>query len=465
VGVPEAGIDILEQEHQSGLYGRVFRGRQTALDRIVAVKIIRPGQPNAADAIEHARAIARAGEHENIVTVYCVERVRVPGYDEPQPAMIMEWLDGENLGCRLAGPQFTEEQVRQICTGILDGVAHMHASGIAHGDLHPGNVILVKDCIPKVIDVDPNKDISLARLSTTCKAAVIQSDIEYCQNIIFRVFSHGPVSIATRDRLDVELRQARSIDDLRGAVERGLQGESGVSQHQPRIDDDAAAVRRFEQSRQSFESAVSESRFHDLKPDKAVLAVCLVPEGGRGLDLNAIHGMLPPLLETTGQYEPETDRYTEISAAEGPSGKSVLDIDRQGTIRAASTLAIKGNAPAKLIRLTGTEHCIRSGPLQRTLVHSLRLWAEVLRQSGVAGPFRLGISLLAVQGWDLLLHDREPCNKPQKEPVLLADPIAIFSLAGFGDPQVVFETLKPAFDDIARGFGLGEWPLGSFGIG
>lgn len=168
---------------------------------------------------------------------------------------------------------------------------------------------------------------------------------------------------------------------------------------------------RFQQIRETFESAVTDGGFHDLKPDKAVLAVCLVPERGRGLDLNSIHGMLPPLLETTGDYEPETDRHTEISLAEGPSWKSVLDIDRQGTIRAASTLAIKGDAPPKLLRLTGTERCIRSGPLQKTLVHSLRLWAEVLRQSGVAGPFRLGVSLLAVEGWDLLLFDREPCNR------------------------------------------------------
>src|SRR5664280_1920050 len=80
-------------------------------------------------------------------------------------------------------------------------------------------------------------------------------------------------------------------------------------------------------TRQSFESAVSESRFHDLKPDKAVLTVCLVPERDRGLDLNAIHGKLPPLLETIGDYEPEADRHTEISLAEGLSWKSVLDID------------------------------------------------------------------------------------------------------------------------------------------
>jgi len=462
--IPEARIEILET-HESGLYGKVYKGRQTALDRLVAVKIIRPDWPNVADAIKHAKAIVRAGTHRNIVTVHCVERVRIPGVDQPQPAMIMEWLDGENLGVRLGGPQFTETQVRAICIGVLDGVEHMHARGIAHGDLHLGNVIVDGACSPKIIDIDPNKENSLGRLSTVSREAAIKSDIEYCQNLVLRVFSHGPFSIGTRNRVDMELQQSQSIDDLRGVVDRGLQGEPGIAQHQPRIDEDTAAVRRFEQIRQSFESAVSESRFHDLKPDKAVLAVCLVPERDCGLNLNAIHGILPPLLETVGHYESETDRYTEISLAEGPSGKSVLDIDCQAAIRAASTLAIRGNAPPKLIQLTGTERCIRSGPLQKTLVHSLLQWVEVLRQSGVAGPLRLGVSLLAVQGWDLLVFDRELCNRPQREPGLSADPITIPSLDDFGDARVVFETLKPAFDDIARGFGRPEWPLGSLGIG
>jgi hypothetical protein len=465
--IPEGRIEILGEEHHSGLYGRVFKGRQIDLNRIVAVKIIRPDWPDVADAIEHAKAIARAGTHANIVTVHCVERVHIPDCDKAQPAMIMEWLEGENLGDRLGGPQFNVAQVRQLCTGILDGVKHMHANAVAHGDLHPGNVIVVNDGTPKIIDVDPNKDISLARLSTISRRGAVQSDIEYCQNIIFRVFSHGPFSITTRNRMDAELKQANSIGDLRGVVEHVLQEESGIAQHQPRIDDDAAAVRRFEEIRQSFESVVSKSGFHDLIADRAVLAVCLAPDTRYKLDRKSIRGVLPPLAHEDLHCQSSTDRYTEISVAEHGPWKSVLDVDPQGVIRAASTLAIKGNVTDRLARAMfgdhRAEHLIRSTHLQHTLVYSLRLWAAVLRQWEVAGPFRLGVSLLAVQGWDLLLYDRELCNRPQEEPVLSADPVTISSMADFDDARVVFQTLQPAFDDIARGFGLGEWPLGSFG--
>ena len=233
--IPEARIEIVEQEHQSGLYGNVFKGRQTDLQRIVAVKIIKPVWPSAANAIEHAKAIARAGAHPNIVTVYCVERVRVPNFDESQPAMIMEWLDGKKLADRLAGPQFSEEEVRQICIGVLAGVQHMHANGIAHGDLHPGNVIVVSDGTPKIIDIAPDKDISLTRLSTISRDGATQSDIEYCQNIIFRVFSHGPFLIAARNRMDGDLRQAQSIEDLRAVVDRGLAMQSEVENGQKQL--------------------------------------------------------------------------------------------------------------------------------------------------------------------------------------------------------------------------------------
>jgi serine/threonine protein kinase len=220
---PEPSIEILE-EVDSGLYGRVFKGRQTALSRNVAVKIIKPEWPNAADAIKHARAIARAGAHPNIVTVYCVESVRVPGIEQPQTAMVMEWLEGEKLGIRLAGPLFSAPEVRRICEGLLDGVEHMHENGIAHGDLHVGNVILLSDCITKIIDIDANKEHSLARLSTISREGAVQRDIESCQGILFAVFSHGRYSIAMRNALDGELQHAGSLQELREIVGRALDG-------------------------------------------------------------------------------------------------------------------------------------------------------------------------------------------------------------------------------------------------
>ncbi|MDP7016586.1 MAG: protein kinase [Pirellulaceae bacterium] len=60
-------IEILE-EVDSGLYGKVYKAHQTHLDRIVAVKIIKPEWTHKADAVEHAGKLAKVDRHPNIVT-------------------------------------------------------------------------------------------------------------------------------------------------------------------------------------------------------------------------------------------------------------------------------------------------------------------------------------------------------------------------------------------------------------
>jgi hypothetical protein len=117
----------------SGLDGRVYRAVQVDLDRPVAVKIIKRDAPNAADAIEHAKAIARVGNHPSIVTVYCVEEVFIEEHGT-ETAIVMELLDGEHFGNRLNGPRFTAAEVRSICDGVLDGMEQMHKSGVRHGE-------------------------------------------------------------------------------------------------------------------------------------------------------------------------------------------------------------------------------------------------------------------------------------------------------------------------------------------
>ncbi len=113
----------------SGLYGRVYKAEQVNLGRIVAVKIIKPDFPDVADAIAHAKKLVQIGPHNNLVTVFGVECVTIDKVGENLPAVVMEWLDGENLGRRLNGPRFTRQETRRICTGMFDAVEHMHAAG------------------------------------------------------------------------------------------------------------------------------------------------------------------------------------------------------------------------------------------------------------------------------------------------------------------------------------------------
>jgi tRNA A-37 threonylcarbamoyl transferase component Bud32 len=212
-------LEILEQV-DSGLYGRVFRARQVNLDRIVAVKVIKQEYSQHADAVEHARALARVGVHPNIVTVYGVETVVIEKVSVP--AMIMEWLEGEKFAVRLGGPRFSEQELRRLCGGLLDGMERMHGEGMHHGDLHFGNVILLSDCHPKIIDIDATQNRSLGRLSTISREGAIAADVDYCRKFVAKAFAHSVLSPSLCNQLDAELQGVGALVELRRIVEHAV---------------------------------------------------------------------------------------------------------------------------------------------------------------------------------------------------------------------------------------------------
>ncbi|PHS05978.1 MAG: hypothetical protein COA78_14835 [Blastopirellula sp.] len=211
---------IILEDCGSGLYGKVYKARQPKLGRDVAVKIINSEWPNAADALSHARALIKVAGHQNIVTVHDVTQVTIEGFENDHEAIIMEWIDGESLGERFSGKKFSEEEAEKICKGMLAGIEYMHSKEMAHGDLHPGNIMLMSDYTPKIIDIDPHQDNTLARLSTISKEGAVANDIGY--------FTRGAISVLQRtniprfqiNELDTELSNADSLEQIRAIVDK-----------------------------------------------------------------------------------------------------------------------------------------------------------------------------------------------------------------------------------------------------
>jgi hypothetical protein len=235
-GVSSADNEIIRLkilgQVDSGLYGIVYRALQMPLEREVAVKVIRRDMPNAADAMAHAKALIRAGNHPSIVTVHNVEEVSIDGYGK-QLAIVMEWIDGQSFGKRLAGPRFTAAEALRICNGVLDGMERIHESGIPHGDLHWGNVMLLSDCTPKIIDIEVNSHVSFGQLSTMSRGAAIQADIDYCRIIVFKAVSHTDILPSKIQEIDEQLQSATTIDAMRRIVNDVLVAKGGEpSAHQ-----------------------------------------------------------------------------------------------------------------------------------------------------------------------------------------------------------------------------------------
>jgi len=209
-------IEICERV-DSGLYGSVYRAIQKPFGRQVAVKIIKTDL-KAADALSHAAPLARIN-HPSIVTVYTVQEVYIPELGRTVPAIIMEWVHGETFGKRLSGDKFKLAEAVLLCRDLLDGIYHLHANGLCHGDLHPGNIIILPNGHVKVIDIDANKEISLARLSALSREGAKSSDVDYCRGIIFKALRHSDVPLSILSDCETALQEASSIVSLQKEID------------------------------------------------------------------------------------------------------------------------------------------------------------------------------------------------------------------------------------------------------
>jgi Tol biopolymer transport system component len=121
--------------------GEVWRGRDTRLDRSVAVKLLPPGF--AADEERRQRFEREARtisslNHPHICTLFDV------GHEGDAHFLVMELLEGESLADRLQRGPLPLEQVVRFGAQVADALHAAHRQGIVHRDLKPGNVTLAK---------------------------------------------------------------------------------------------------------------------------------------------------------------------------------------------------------------------------------------------------------------------------------------------------------------------------------
>jgi serine/threonine protein kinase/uncharacterized caspase-like protein len=142
------GYEILEVLGRGGM-GVVYKARQVALNRIVALKMILAGGHAGADAFarfrREAEAIARL-QHPHILQIYDL------GEQAGLPWFAMEFCDGGSLSRRLReSPPQAEESVRLV-EALARAVQHAHQFGVVHRDVKPSNVLLMSDGTPKLTD-------------------------------------------------------------------------------------------------------------------------------------------------------------------------------------------------------------------------------------------------------------------------------------------------------------------------
>ncbi len=121
-----------------GGMGAVWVGHQIALEREVAVKLLRVGTgPLRARLRREALALA-AVHHPSVVQVFDYGETA-----EGSPYLVMELVRGEPLGARIqkSGPLPAPDAVSLVLP-LLDGLAAAHRAGVVHRDIKPDNVVI-----------------------------------------------------------------------------------------------------------------------------------------------------------------------------------------------------------------------------------------------------------------------------------------------------------------------------------
>ena len=140
----------LEQVLGQGGMATIFSATDDKLDRVVAVKVLRPEFGADAQFVERFKHEAQAAaslSHPNIVGVYDY------GTDPAGPYIVMEQVSGGDLSSAL-GKHGSLPPTAVANTGqqIADALAAAHARGLVHRDIKPSNILLSPDGRVQVAD-------------------------------------------------------------------------------------------------------------------------------------------------------------------------------------------------------------------------------------------------------------------------------------------------------------------------
>ena len=164
---PFANYEILARVG-SGAMGTVFKARQKHLNRVVALKVLKPILARDARYVERlereARIVARLN-HANIVTAYDL------GHEGGYHYFVMEFVEGRSLRQLLAEwGAFPETQVLELAIQMASALAHAFECGVTHRDVKPGNILIDGEGRAKLTDMGlarAESDLALTRDGAT----------------------------------------------------------------------------------------------------------------------------------------------------------------------------------------------------------------------------------------------------------------------------------------------------------
>jgi len=143
----------IDQIVARGTFGTVYRARQLAVERDVALKVLHGDiDPSSEDGrlfVHEIRSVGRI-DHANVVRIYQADITH-----DGRLFFAMELLDGKDLQQVIAAGKVSRERAIELTRQLLAGLGAAHDAGLVHADVKPANALVVeRDGAERVVLVD-----------------------------------------------------------------------------------------------------------------------------------------------------------------------------------------------------------------------------------------------------------------------------------------------------------------------
>jgi serine/threonine protein kinase len=164
VSLGHGGRYRLQRVLGTGGMASVWLGRDVALDREVAVKVLADAlalDPDYVARFEREARVAANLSHPHLVRVFDFSS------DGLRPYLVMEYVPGGNLADRLRDSPAATWGVEVLARELLDALGYVHRSGVIHRDIKPGNVLIGSDGRARLTDFGIAQPSDASRLTRT----------------------------------------------------------------------------------------------------------------------------------------------------------------------------------------------------------------------------------------------------------------------------------------------------------
>ncbi len=203
------GRYVIDSPLGKGGMGEVYLAWDPELERKVAIKFLSAEFADDADKLarffQEAKA-ASALNHPNILTVYEI------GRHEESHFIVTEYIDGRTLTPYVESEKPNLRGLLEIAIQISSALAAAHEAGIIHRDIKPGNIMIRKDRIVKVLD------FGLAKLTKLTNESEFDSEAA----TLAKVTTVPGMLLGTPSYMSPEQARARELDSRTDIFSLGI---------------------------------------------------------------------------------------------------------------------------------------------------------------------------------------------------------------------------------------------------